>query len=429
MHLSIGLMAISAIALGFSCAAQVSHVKAPAPGGGDFVGHGNSLETSDYRRAVAVVRPQRHAEMKRVLLAWSAWAEGEAARGNEALAGVSSIFQAHADGGFGSGFVVVVSAGGKRKAYLVTNRHVVEEAESVNLLFDDGRQYHDWRILFTDWDQDIAIATDGREQDSPFEWGLVPSYAATKDRDHVITVGFPALGNDPSYQTTEGTVSNCCLKDPQNIKATLIQHTAAIDPGSSGGPLIDGQGAVVGINTAIARGRSNVGLSIPSSAFVETLAQARQIEAHAHDPAWKKATLESAASRFAGEISSNRMDPVKLAHFVSNQLVAEEGASSFTIMARMTQDSRWAEMFPVDPVATMRMAVIARLAVELKVKGGAKRVHFAEVNAADLPIDDEGEVRTTFTVGDAPEEVGWKIEQGHWRLTQFNFESGLPRDE
>jgi S1-C subfamily serine protease len=353
------------------------------------------------------------------------WAENRAAKTQRSdYVKLGELFKAHAEGGFGTGFVVVFDDRQGRHSYVTTNRHVVADAETVNLRFEDGREYRNWQILYADWKDDLAVLRSPVPATS-FDWGFVPAKKVPDERETVVAIGFPGLGNQPSYQTSEGKVSNCCLKDPSGAADTqYIQHTAAIDPGSSGGPLVSDDGLLVGVNTAVAQRRANVGFAVPSSALLEAVRRAREVEAHETDATWKRVSLEDAASRFAGEVASEQIRPESLQELVSNKFVADEGGASFTfLISALGTNENLAVRFGLDPVGTMRVAVVARLIADLKALANGGPISFHEINRADLPIDGRrGDVRATFKIGNYRKELAWKVEQGHWRIAHYDFQ-------
>lgn len=173
---------------------------------------------------------------------------------------------------FGSGFVVHWrGADGGQRLRIITNHHVMggaREAEvRLSTQLDDDAKPARARLLRSDPVDDLAIleVTDGREQ--VVDAGLALRSGAPAEREAVVAAGFPGVGRDPSYQVSEGVVSNArfgARKDDATGVGAYIQHTAAIDPGNSGGPLLDASGAVVGVNTLKLHGRENVGLAIPT---------------------------------------------------------------------------------------------------------------------------------------------------------------------
>jgi serine protease Do len=146
----------------------------------------------------------------------------------------------------GSG--VIVSADG----YVLTNRHVVDRARSVTVRLLDRRELPA-RVVGADAATDLAVL----KIDAP---GLVPATLGNSDRtrvgDWVFAVGNP-LGEALTFSVTSGIVSakgrvlDLPNSSPEGIQ-DFIQTDAAINPGSSGGPLIDARGAVVGVTTALA---------------------------------------------------------------------------------------------------------------------------------------------------------------------------------
>lgn len=162
--------------------------------------------------------------------------------------------------GSGSGFVIDPSG------YIITNFHVVEPAERIDVRFLDGTIV-EAEVVGTDPDSDLAII----DVDLPPE-RLSPVTFANSD-DLVIGQTVLAIGNPFSqdWTLTSGIISalNRTIEglDGYSIGA-VIQTDAAINPGNSGGPLLNLNGEVIGINSQIVsreRANSGVGFAIPSN--------------------------------------------------------------------------------------------------------------------------------------------------------------------
>jgi S1-C subfamily serine protease len=146
--------------------------------------------------------------------------------------------------GVGSGVVIV------DKGVILTNLHVVNGAERVQVVFSDGTE-SDATVIGTQPENDLAVL-----QAKTIPDDLVPAtLRSTRDLamgDQVIAVGFP-FGIGPSV--TAGVVSGLKreYRTPEGKKllTNLIQFDAAANPGNSGGPLATMDGEVVGIVTAI----------------------------------------------------------------------------------------------------------------------------------------------------------------------------------
>lgn len=163
----------------------------------------------------------------------------------------------------GTGFFV------NELGWLITNAHVVESCTSVEVV---GHGTVDRQ--FVNSQQDVAaihVTTLNRTVPLAFN----PN--ETQLGQQVISLGFP-LGNklSSSVKMTLGNVSS--LAGPQDIRE-LLQHTATISPGNSGGPLIDMSGRVVGINSAISSDPDarNINFAIKSSVATNLL-RTNQIE-------------------------------------------------------------------------------------------------------------------------------------------------------
>ena len=172
-------------------------------------------------------------------------------------------------GSFGSGVVTPTC--------VLTNRHVVRYARKAKLVFqlqDTTLTYEHCPVLSASEELDLAaIALPASAVNIV---ALPISTDPVKEDEDITAAGFPGLQNLPSWQLTRGTISNAYLTIPDE-KRHFIQHTAAIDPGSSGGPLLrkqDDQYHVLGLNTLKAFSRDQVGIAIPGDdlrLFLESL--------------------------------------------------------------------------------------------------------------------------------------------------------------
>jgi putative serine protease PepD len=158
----------------------------------------------------------------------------------------------------GSGFLI------DDQGHVLTNQHVVDNAQSVTVRFPDGDEI-DARVVGADASSDVAV----------LELETVPSGVTPLDLgvsesleigDLVVAIGSP-FGLEGTV--TSGIVSALHreLTAPDGFTIDgAIQTDAAINPGNSGGPLLDGQGRVIGINSQIASssgGNEGIGYAVP----------------------------------------------------------------------------------------------------------------------------------------------------------------------
>lgn len=160
--------------------------------------------------------------------------------------------------GLGSG--VIVSTNG----YILTNNHVVADADELKVLLSDGREFVA-KVIGTDEKTDVAVIK--IEAD-----GLPLATLADSDKlrvgDVVFAVGNPlGVGQTVTMGIISATGRNSLgLLENVGGYENFIQTDAAINQGNSGGALIDAKGRLVGINTAIispSRGNIGIGFSIP----------------------------------------------------------------------------------------------------------------------------------------------------------------------
>src|SRR6476659_6537172 len=167
--------------------------------------------------------------------------------------------------GQGSGFFI--SADG----YAVTNNHVVEKAESVQITTDDGK-IHKAKVIGTDPRTDLALI---KVEDGPFPYVKL-SDKSPRIGDWVLAVGNPfGLGGT----VTAGIGSARGRDIGASAYDDFIQIDAPVNKGNSGGPTFDTDGNVIGVNTAIfspSGGSVGIAFAIPSDTVSSVISQLKE---------------------------------------------------------------------------------------------------------------------------------------------------------
>lgn len=170
--------------------------------------------------------------------------------------------------GSGSGCLI------DKRGHVLTNFHVVEDAQQVGVTLFDGKTYDATRVG-ADPVNDLAVLKIDAPQESLFPVQLADS-ARLKVGMRVYAIGNP-FGLERTMTTGIISSVNRSLKIRGNRTIrSIIQIDAAVNPGNSGGPLLDSRGRLIGINTAIATSTgqsSGVGFAIPSSLVARVVPQ------------------------------------------------------------------------------------------------------------------------------------------------------------
>ena len=164
----------------------------------------------------------------------------------------------------GSGFFVTGTG------VIATNAHVARGEESLLAILPGGQQLQA-KVVYVDDDLDIALAkVAAPSANAEFPHLTLADVETVRQGESVIAIGNP--GEGMLFSVTKGIVS-AVGKSSKNGPGTWIQTDAIVNPGNSGGPLINSRGEVIGINTqkVVKKGFSGIAFALSSSDLLEVL--------------------------------------------------------------------------------------------------------------------------------------------------------------
>jgi len=160
----------------------------------------------------------------------------------------------------GSGFII------SKDGYIVTNNHVIKDADQIKVILHDKTQY-DAKIIGTDPMTDLALIKIDKKNMAPLKFG---NSSKAEVGSWVVAIGSP-FGLEQTV--TAGIISAKGRILGSGPYDDFIQTDASINPGNSGGPLLNPEGEVIGINTAIIRSGQGIGFAIPSDLATDVIDQ------------------------------------------------------------------------------------------------------------------------------------------------------------
>lgn len=316
-------------------------------------------------------------------------------------------------GTFGSGFVWY---GPDSKPYIITNRHVAGGYESADISFEntDGTvtEFKNLKIVFSDNDVDIALI----ELPSSFNRaGLLFSSRKLADGEDVFSAGFPGLGGEPGWQFGKGIVSNASARvkdliDPE--LSTLIQHTAQVDGGNSGGPLLikDANAKagyrVCGINTWTAVARQNTNFAIPVST-IDSIIRNRYIKK-------TNVSFDSRSASFLKAIEGEEY--AALVPYISNAMVNKYGEQALKEVLTKAPSAVYSSVslaFVANPIEGLRHALAYR--VYSTIRDEKEKTEIKSVT--DETKDGKKGKSVSFATGEVMINTFWIEEQGAWKIS------------
>ncbi len=162
----------------------------------------------------------------------------------------------------GSGFLI------SSDGYILTNNHVVEKADLVNVKLQKGEKTLKAKVIGTDPETDLALIK--IENGGSLPYLKLGDSAKMRVGDWVVAIGNPF---GLTHTVTAGIISAKGRIIGAGPYDDFIQTDASINPGNSGGPLLNQAGEVIGINTAIVASGQGIGFAVPSNIAKDVVAQ------------------------------------------------------------------------------------------------------------------------------------------------------------
>lgn len=330
---------------------------------------------------------------------------------------------------FGSGFLYKADNG---KLYIITNKHVVKDAKTVQLIFKtDGadKTIPNCNVVAKSDSTDIAIV-EFPSADNDF----IPLSFSTEplsDGTNVWSAGFPGLGDEPAWQLGNGVISNGKYR---NLEITdgahidIIQHTAQVDPGSSGGPLlvlnenkktitkeetvgknkktvtetvVEKEYKVVGMNTWKAFRRENANFSLMTKdvqKVVNNIGMASSSKSDAND------ALQKQVEKFMESFNKTSSD---MTPFVSNKMATSIPESQLLSMLQNISTNANNKLRDGDAVDGLKMMIADNIKAPVK-KPAELKVSSVNVNGNSGTAN--------FTYGKKQYSTTWTKNYEGWQL-------------
>jgi S1-C subfamily serine protease len=316
-------------------------------------------------------------------------------------------------GSFGSGVLVRWRLpSGETEVRVVSNAHVLGGAQNADIIAADeldnkpknGKVDKTWRahVLRISEDDDLAVLRLDDDASAP-ESGVTLRFSPPDEQETVVAAGFPGVGSRPSFQISQGTISNRKFAINEGAFGVYLQHTSPIDPGNSGGPLLDSDGRLLGLNTIKIRGRDNVGLAIPTARVL--LALERADDARTFLPEHAAALCQSLLGELASDAPTGAIvDHMSLSLTAPGSQMVDRSVTAVRAAVR-TEGA--------GPDWQARLTAFARLRARIDAEGGVPKL---SVCSEPTKRADKGSFELTFASATETHKLQLANEGGVLRL-------------
>ncbi|HUT31139.1 MAG TPA: DegQ family serine endoprotease [Sedimentisphaerales bacterium] len=289
----------------------------------------------------------------------------------------------------GSGFIV------SSDGYILTNNHVVQDAEDITVTLRDGREFKA-KTIGTDPQNEVAVIKIDSEKLPVLE-------LADSDKlevgEWVIAIGNPF---GLSHTVTQGIVS---AKGRSNIRLAsyedYIQTDAAINPGNSGGPLINLSGEVVGINTAIIGPGGNIGIGFAIPINMAKFSYTQLIEGGKVVRGALGIQIDDLDADLAKSLGVKETKGVVIGQVSKNSAAEKAGLERYDVIVELNGDKIESANELRNKVAMLKPGTKAKIVV---VRKGERKTIYAELG------DSTEELKAFATPAERLEQLGLAVQ-------------------
>ena len=332
-------------------------------------------------------------------------------------------FRNKENGVHGTGFLLRF----EEQMFLLTNYHVIKGYAEINVTFrpreSDEFEFSQAKVVYADPAKDLALVEvpDSWELSAP---GLrLSAEAVVGDGDAVWAAGYPGLIASASWQLSLGNVTNeKVILDEVGLVGVdyFIQHSALIDPGSSGGPLLfaEDKQTVVGVNTLSVPSRNNTFFAIPAQTVEAFLQDYSTVESS--DPAER---LEQRVDEFVQQLAEEELLYAAMRSYLADDFGARYGWSTYKrIYKTMDSEPRKeldGKLFLSDrPLEALKEILATVVHSEY---GGQKNIEYS----IESVFAGRAEVEINTPDSSSTMATTWVLDQGDWRLAEMDDAEGM----
>lgn len=342
------------------------------------------------------------------------------------------------NGSSGSGFIYVAPNG---KNYVITNRHVISDADTSTVIFQNDKDnttktFTKLKILAASDELDLAILEFPNDE-RPFSSGINFFQGDLEDGEQIFTAGYPGLMGTPVWQFGSGHITNNSVYVEQMIKpelSSLIQHSAQVDGGNSGGPLLikneSGNYEIIGINTWKVYNRQDTNFAIPAATilkFINDVLNENKLQVTDRDTiiVEKSMQLQKTINKFNVTLE-------EIIDFISIDYVESEGRKIFdkaTSFCTAQERRAMNELLKYSPIISVRYTIGWHILNEYhKYETVADNTKKSSVKEDKLPEiappvkNEDGETYYTNLFNRITNRVGhvdWIYSNGGWQILKF----------
>ncbi|NMM53822.1 S1C family serine protease [Paenibacillus aquistagni] len=287
--------------------------------------------------------------------------------------------------GIGTGFIF------EKDGYILTNNHVIEGADQVQVYVDGFEKPFDAKVLGKSDELDLAVLKIEGEADLPtVQLGDSEQIAVG---EQVVAIGNPS-GFDHTVTTGVLSAKGREIEASDNGRAkkytNLLQTDASINPGNSGGPLLNMKGEVIGMNVAVSKDAQGIGFAIPSNTITKVVEDLKANREIPKEPVpFIGATLASMTDQIATQLGTDVKEGALVTNVVFGSPAYEAELRAYDIITAIDGESVKTNQELIGAVSKKKVGDSVKLTVHRNGKSAEVSVKIGDRNKFEEQINQQ----------------------------------------